>query len=135
MTKHEYICKITDTVALKSTCLRKKVGAVFISTDYEILATGYNGAPRNFPHCHPAICNETNRCSNTVHAEQNAIVQAAKRGISLKRSVLYSNYGPCAVCARMLVNLGVTDIWIKEEYHDDEGLNILSMAKIPVLKW
>jgi dCMP deaminase len=135
MNKHQYICNITDVVSSKATCKRKKVGVVFISKDYEILATGYNGAPRGFPHCTQDNCNETARCVNTVHAEQNGIVQAARRGVSLDKSLLYSNYGPCAVCARMLVNLGVSAVHIREEYHDDEGISILREGGIRVYKW
>ena len=135
VTKHEYICKLTDVVASKATCLRKQVGAVFITEDFELLATGYNGAPRGFPHCTKETCNSKNRCTNTVHAEQNGIVQAARRGFSLDKSLLYSNYGPCAVCARMLVNLGVKAVYIKEEYHDNEGISILRKGGIGVCTW
>ena len=100
--------------------------------DNRIIAQGYNG--------HIAGCKHESHCRDgheigTVHAEQNGIVQAARRGVSLDKSQLYSNYGPCTVCAKMLVNLGVRKVFIKEEYHDDEGISILREGGIDVINW
>lgn len=108
------ICKV---VAEKATCSRKKVGAVFVNQEHEILATGYNGSPPGFPHCIDVGCILVdNRCIATTHAEQNAIVQAAKRGTSLKDSTLYVTMFPCFNCIKLLIGLKVRKIIYLEEY-------------------
>lgn len=146
MTKHEYICQIAETVAAKSNCGKRKVGAVFVNEDYEILATGYNAPPKGFPHCDrmdhrlsaPAWYNRDGTCGNpctrNIHAEMNAIVQAAKRGTALKGSHIYCTYTPCVDCARMLINLGVGTVLVKED-NIDGGLDVLLQAKITVVRW
>ncbi len=115
MNKHQYICKITEVVASKSTCPRDKVGAVFVNEDFEILATGYNGAPRGIQHCQH---DKEAPCLEAIHAEQNAIIQAAKRGTALKGSILYCTRTPCKACAMMLANLGIKEIRFKEVYRE-----------------
>ena len=144
MTKHEYICAIADVVRSKSDCEKRKVGAVFINADYEILATGYNAPPKGFPHCdmtsfwrgtervREGTCG--NPCSRTIHAEQNAIVQAAKRGTALRGSILYCTYTPCVTCARLLVNIGVMEVWV-EHGNADGGMELLHQANINHKFW
>lgn len=121
MNKHEYICKMTETVASKSTCDRAKVGAIFITQEYEIITTGYNGAPRGLVHCDEQnhLLDKNGRCIRAVHAEQNAIIQAAKHGVSLKNSILYVTHYPCQICQKMLINLGIKEIRYKEYYKPD----------------
>lgn len=134
MTKHEYICAIADVVRSKSDCFKRKVGAVFVNQDYEILATGYNAPPRGLPHCDRnwdreevyrtlGTCGEP--CARNIHAEMNAIAQAAKRGTALKGSILYCTYCPCRDCARMLINVGVSEVRVKELDVSEDGLNTL----------
>lgn len=147
MTKHEYICQIADVVRAKSDCFKRKVGAVFVNTDYEILATGYNAPPRGFEHCdhqasffskdlqdQPTSGTCGSPCSRTIHAEQNGIVQAAKRGTALERSILYCTYIPCVNCSRLLINLKIKEVFAKE-YNSDGGLEVLMKAGIQVFKW
>lgn len=138
MNKHDYICAITTVVASKGTCPRAKVGAVFITQDYEILSTGYNGAPRGFTHCEDNGCLIIDgHCANSIHAEQNAIVQAAKRGTSLKNSILYVTHTPCTVCTKLLINLGISEISIRDRYREEEfpSLEWFSNANIKISFW
>lgn len=143
MTKHEYICAICDVVRSKSDCYKRQVGAVFINKDYEILATGYNGPPSGFAHCDKVgdmtgkISDEGtcgNPCMRNIHAEMNAILQAAKRGTALRGSILYCTYLPCVDCARALVNVGVASV-LAEIDNDDGGWKILADAKIAFNSW
>lgn len=136
MDKHTYICKTTETVALKSTCDRAHIGAVFINEDYEILVTGYNGAPRKHPHCDDVgHLMENNHCVRTTHAEQNAIVQAAKRGVSLKGSILYVTHSPCFICCKLLINLQVKKIFVKSFYRDRRSYEWFVQSNIPIQQW
>ncbi len=133
MTKHEYICEVCAVVRRKSSCVKRQVGAVFVNGDYEILATGYNQAPKGFPHCDKGkTCGDP--CTRNIHAEMNAIAQAAKRGTALEGSILYCNYMPCTDCARLLVNIGVETVFIKENNHDG-GEGVLVQAGIEIKKW
>ncbi len=149
MTKHEYICAIAEVVRSKSDCSKRQVGAVFVNQDYEILATGYNAPPRGFPHCDREVSLEVESkaqreenahtcgspCDRNLHAEMNAICQAAKRGTSLRDSVLYCTYSPCVDCARMIVNLGVSpQVWVKHG-NNDGGEQLLQNAGIAIRFW
>ena len=133
MNKHEYICRITKAVALKSNCTKRKVGAVFVNKDREILATGYNSTPIGFPPCHH-FHGLTDKCEETIHAEQNAIIQAAKRGTALEGSILYCTYMPCITCARFLINLRVLAVYYKEN-NTDGGVVQLHKAGITFYQW
>jgi len=143
MTKHEYICRVCEVVAAKSDCFKRRVGAVFVNTDYEILATGYNAPPRGFKHCDKrggidgrvddeGTCG--NPCIRTIHAEMNAVAQAAKRGTALRGSILYCTYCPCKDCARMLVNIGVLQVRVMD-MNDDGGFYTLGAGDIDVVSW
>lgn len=133
--------RIAHDVALRSTCLRGQVGAVMVK-DGRILSTGYNGAPRGFPHCTTVTCNvRTGRCRATVHAEMNAIINAAIYGVVLKGAVLLCTHWTCPACARALINLGISRLIVP--LSDDAaavgkvgglvGINLLIKAGIPVL--
>lgn len=136
MTKEAYIQAITRVVAQKSTCPRAAVGAVFVNADHEILATGYNGSPRGFEHCDDVGCvMEDGHCVATTHAEQNAIVQAAKRGTVLRGATLYCTHSPCYVCAKLLVTLQVTRIFYEKAYRDDRAKDALAKAGISFMTW
>ena len=120
----EYFMKMAHLTATRSTCLRRSVGAVLVR-DKRVIATGYNGAPKDISHCETCLREEMNVPSGQrhelcrgLHAEQNAIIQAAVFGISTKGSVLYCTTQPCIICTKMLINAGITKIYITESYPD-----------------
>jgi dCMP deaminase len=124
-TWHQYFLTITRNVAERSTCTRAKVGAVIVR-DKNILATGYNGAPAGLPHCLDVGClvytsrtpsgeNEEN-CFRTIHAEINAIAQAAKNGASIRDADIYITHTPCIHCVKVLINTGIRRIFYEREY-------------------
>jgi dCMP deaminase len=118
--------EIADTVSKRATCDRGKSGCVIVR-EKQILVTGYVGAPRGLPHCDEAghlmkqVVHEddsvTNHCVRTVHAEQNAICQAARLGISLDKATLYCRMTPCRTCAMMIINCGIERVVCEKKYH------------------
>jgi dCMP deaminase len=122
---HQYFLTITRQVAERSTCTRAKVGAVIVR-DKNILATGYNGAPAGMPHCIDVGCliyqSKTpdgeieENCFRTIHAEINAIAQAAKNGSSIKDGSIYITHTPCIHCLKVLVNTGIKQIFYERPY-------------------
>lgn len=122
----EYFMQIAHTVATRSTCDRGRVGCVIVR-DKQILVTGYAGSPKGMPHCDEVghqmktVIHEDGRqsqhCLRTAHAEQNAIVQAAKLGISIDGATLYCKITPCATCAKMIINSGIRRIVCEKRYH------------------
>jgi len=136
----EYFLGIADLVSKRSTCLRRRVGAVLVK-DKHILATGYNGAPSMIAHCSETGCmreklkipsGERHELCRGLHAEQNAFLQAALYGTSLKGSTLYSTTQPCIICAKMIINAGITEIIIKGDYPDKMARRFLDEAKIKI---
>jgi len=114
-----YFLQIAEAVATRSTCDRKYVGAVLVR-DKAILATGYNGSIAGMPHCDEiGHLMEDNHCVRTVHAESNAVAQAARNGIRLEGSTLYCTTSPCWLCFKLLVNAGIKAIVYQEFYRDD----------------
>lgn len=140
----EYFMEITELVATRATCLRRKVGAILVK-DRRILATGYNGPPQGVPHCDElggclreklgVPSGERQELSRAVHAEQNAIIQAAKMGTNIDGSTLYVTNFPCFICAKMLINAGVIKIVYKEGYPDEFSRDILQEAGLEVKKF
>lgn len=139
----EYFMEITELVAKRSTCLRRSVGAILVK-ERRILTTGYNGAPSQLAHCSEVGClrdrlgipsGQRNELCRGIHAEQNAIVQAALYGISIQGATLYVTHQPCVVCAKMLINAGVAEIIIKGDYPDALARELLAEAGIPVKKF
>jgi dCMP deaminase len=134
----EYFLKIADTVSERSTCLRRKVGAVLVS-DKRILSTGYNGAPKGLEHCEDVGClrkklkiksaERIEICRGT-HAEQNALVQAAHFGMPVAGATLYSTHFPCITCAKMLINAGVEKIVAKNSYPDNLSKEFIKEAGV-----
>lgn len=133
----EYFMKIADQVASRSTCERKHVGAVIVR-DKTILSTGYNGSLRGAPHCDDVGHDmESGHCVRTVHAESNAIAQAAKHGVMIDRSEMYVTASPCLTCFKLVANAGITKIYYKEFYRDQRitdyakqaGLELIYMGK------
>jgi len=118
-TWHEYFVSITKQVATRSTCLRRKVGAIVVK-DKRILTTGYNGAPKGVENCLEAgTClreelgvpsGERHEICKGLHAEQNALLQAAYHGVSIKDSVIYCTTQPCIMCSKMIINAGIRKI-------------------------
>ncbi len=136
----EYFIGIAELVSKRSTCLRRNVGAIIVK-DKRILATGYNGAPREIAHCSETGCireklkipsGERHELCRGLHAEQNAFLQAALHGTSLKDSTIYSTTQPCIICAKMIINAGIKEIVIKGDYPDRMSKDFLREAKVKV---
>ncbi|MBI5788416.1 MAG: cytidine/deoxycytidylate deaminase family protein [Candidatus Schekmanbacteria bacterium] len=138
----DYFMQIAHLVSKRSTCLRRQVGAVVVK-EKRILATGYNGAPRGMKHCDEAGCireimkvpsGERHELCRGLHGEQNAILQAALYGISIKDSVLYTTHQPCVLCVKMIINAGITHIFYSNGYPDELGGKLLQEAGITLTK-
>ena len=116
---HQYFMNIADQVATRSTCDRKHVGAVIVR-DKSILSTGYNGSLRGTPHCDEIGHDmENGHCVRTVHAEANAVTQAAKNGVRIDDSEIYVTASPCLNCFKLAANAGIHTIYYKEFYRDE----------------
>ena len=135
-----YFMRITKLVATRSSCLRRSVGAVLVK-DKRILATGYNGAPAGMAHCEEAGClrdqlhipsGERHELCRGLHAEQNAIIQAARQGTEIKDSTLYCTTAPCSLCAKMLITAGVTRIVYEGSYPDERAMAFFAEAGVKV---
>ena len=123
----EYFMEIAATVSKRATCDRGKSGCVIVR-DKQILVTGYVGSPRGLPHCDEVghlmkkVLHEDDRitqhCMRTVHAEQNAICQAARLGIPLEGATLYCRMTPCRTCAMLIINCGIIRVVCEKKYHD-----------------
>ncbi|MHB8276418.1 MAG: deoxycytidylate deaminase [Candidatus Humimicrobiaceae bacterium] len=139
----EYFIAITKQVATRATCLRRKVGAIIVK-DKRILTTGYNGAPRGVKSClEIGKCmrqelgvpsGQRHEICRALHAEQNAIIQAAYHGVQIEGSDIYSTTQPCVLCAKMLINAGIKKIYYYEEYPDELALELLKEAGVELIK-
>lgn len=134
----EYFMSIAEQVAGRSTCLRRQTGAVLVK-DRRILATGYNGTPAGLRHCEEVGClrEQRNIASGShhelcrgIHAEQNAVIQAAKHGITIDGSTVYSTHQPCVLCAKILINAGVVGIAYRDPYPDPLSEDLLGEAGV-----
>jgi len=140
---NQYFLTITRQVAERSTCNRAKVGAVIVR-DKNIIATGYNGAPAGMPHCTDAGCliyqSKTpdgeieENCFRTIHAEINAIAQAAKNGSSIKDASIYITHTPCIHCLKVLVNTGIKEIFYERPYKLHTLTDILQHTQVRLEK-
>ena len=139
----EYFMKIAELVSTRSTCLRRQVGAVLVK-DKKILATGYNGAPSRLPHCSEVGClraqrnvpaGERHELCRGLHAEQNAVIQAALHGVSTQGATLYCTHHPCAACVKILINAGVKRIVYQQGYQDSLAGQLLRESEIEVVKY
>lgn len=138
----EYFMEIAEIVKTRSTCLRRQVGAVIVKEN-RIITTGYNGAPSGLKHCTEIGGCERARLNipsgqrhelcRALHAEQNAIIQAAKVGVSTEGATIYITLQPCVICAKMLVNAGIKRIVFKGEYPDTLSKAILEEAEIELV--
>ena len=137
----EYFMEIAEIVKTRSTCLRRQVGAVIVK-DNRIITTGYNGAPSGLRHCTDIGGCERERLHipsgqrhelcRALHAEQNAIIQAANLGIPIEGSTLYSTTAPCSLCAKMLINAGVVRVVFDGEYPDERAMEFFQQAGVEV---
>ena len=129
----EYFLQIAFTVAQRSTCDRAHVGCVLVR-DRRILTTGYNGAPAGLPHCdeigHLLV---DGHCVRTLHAEQNALIQAALHGVGTEGATAYVTHQPCLTCAKMLINAGVRRVVYAGNYPDDYSRQFLVAASVELV--
>lgn len=134
----EYFMAITDQVAERATCKRRRIGAVLVK-DKRILATGYNGTPAGLAHCEDVGCLREQRgipsgtqheLCRGIHAEQNAVIQAARHGIAIDGATVYCTHQPCVLCAKILINAGVQEIVYREAYPDELAQEMLAEAGI-----
>jgi dCMP deaminase len=139
----EYFMQVVHLVKTRSTCLRRKVGAVIVK-DKRILATGYNGAPIGCRHCEETGClrqklnvpsGERHELCRAIHAEQNAIVQAAKAGTPIDGSTIYVSAQPCVICAKLLINAGIKRIVFEGDYPDELSKELLDESGIELVKY
>lgn len=142
--RHFVLLAVAHQFSRLSTCSRKHVGAVF-AVDNRIASSGYNGAPAGMAHCNHACdcpvgttggyhydeCNTNAPCTTAIHAEANALADAARRGVKLEGSVLYVTMAPCLPCSQLLVSVGVLEVIYTETYRDTSGLDFLRDANIP----
>lgn len=136
--------EIVYLISRRSTCLRRHVGAVIVKEN-RILATGYNGVPSGIRHCQDSggclretlgiPSGERHELCRGLHAEQNAIIQAAYHGSSIKGSILYCTTHPCIVCSKMVINAGVTRIIYSEGYSDDLSAQMLAESGIELIRF
>ncbi len=132
----EYFMEITETVARRATCLRRQIGALIVR-DNRILTTGYNGAPSGLDHCLDTGClreaqnipsGERHELCRAIHAEQNAIIQAALHGISIKDATIYITNQPCVFCAKMIIQAGIKRVVYQGPYPDQLALAVFKEA-------
>ena len=139
----EYFMQMAELTAKRSTCLRRQVGAVIVK-DRHIIATGYNGAPRGLKHCDElggclrqklgVPSGQRHELCRALHAEQNAIIQAATLGQSIEEGTIYVTHQPCVICAKMIINAGIKRIVVREAYPDEMATEILDEAGIRVIQ-
>jgi dCMP deaminase len=130
---HQYFMNIATQVATRATCERKHVGAVIVR-DRTILSTGYNGSIRGLPHCEDVGCIvEEGHCVSTVHAEANAILQAARNGVAIGDAELYTTASPCWPCFKLIANAGLRRVYYGEFYRDEKSLAVAREAGIELI--
>jgi len=137
-----YFMDITILVARRTTCIRRAVGAVIVK-DKRILSTGYNGAPSGVRHCAEVGClreklnvqsGMRHELCRGIHAEQNAIIQAAYHGVSVRGASIYCTTQPCSICAKMIINAGITTIYYRSGYADELAREMLAEAGIGIIQ-
>jgi dCMP deaminase len=139
----EYFMEMAELTAKRSSCLRRNVGAVIVK-DKRAIATGYNGAPMGLAHCEEkggclrqqlgVPSGQRHELCRALHAEQNAIIQAASMGHAIEGGTIYITHQPCVICAKMIVNAGIKRIVVEEGYPDELAVEILNEAGLKVEK-
>lgn len=141
-TWNEYFMRITEDVSSRAICVKRKVGAIIVK-DNHILATGYNGAPKGFAHCTEETCirkqmsvpsGQRHELCRGLHAEQNAIIQAAVQGVKIDGGTMYCTYQPCVICVKMMINAGIKKLIYSGGYPDELAADMLKESKIEVVK-
>lgn len=134
----EYFMEMAELASKRSTCLRRKVGAVLVKNK-RILATGYNGAPKNLPHCEETGClrvqknvpsGQRHEICRGIHAEQNLIAQSAIHGVKTDGATVYCTNQPCSICTKLLINAGIKKIYYKNTYNDEFTKKLLDQSEI-----
>jgi len=137
-----YFMQMAKVVASRSTCLRRQVGAVIVK-DKQILSTGYNGSPSGLKHCAEVGClrqklgipsGERHEICRAVHAEQNAMVQAAKHGVAINGSDIYTIVQPCVLCTKLIINAGIKRVFYMQPYPDELALQIAGEAGLELIQ-
>ncbi|MDP8200794.1 MAG: cytidine/deoxycytidylate deaminase family protein [Candidatus Tenebribacter burtonii] len=135
---HQYFMEMAYLASTRSTCLRRQVGTVIVK-DNQIISTGYNGAPKHIRHCAVTGClreqlnvpsGERHELCRGVHAEQNAVIQAAINGTSIRGASLYCTNQPCVICSKILINAEIKTIYIVEAYEDKLAQELLAEAEV-----
>lgn len=138
----KYFMDITELIAKRSTCLRRAVGAIIVK-NRRLLSSGYNGAPSGIRHCSEAGClrerlkvpsGKQHELCRGIHAEQNAIIQAAYHGVSIKGAILFCTNLPCSICAKMIINAGIQKVYYLSGYSDKMSEEMFTEAGIEVVK-
>ena len=140
----KYFFQFAELASQRSTCLRRKVGAVLVK-DKMVIATGYNGPPRGVPHCDELPGGCTREAMNVpsgyrhelcrgLHAEQNAIIQAARSGVNINGSELYCCTKPCAICTKMIINAGISRVYYYKDYNDELADSLAKQSKVEFIK-
>ncbi|MCL2148863.1 MAG: cytidine/deoxycytidylate deaminase family protein [Methanomassiliicoccaceae archaeon] len=136
----EYFMSMAELAARRSTCVRRRVGAVIVK-DKHVLSTGYNGSPKGTRHCEELGCireqlnipsGMRHELCRGVHAEQNAVAQAAYFGVSVKDATIYTTTFPCSMCTKILINSGIIEVVYRTGYVDDLSRDLLAETKIKV---
>lgn len=138
----DYFMQIAHLVKTRATCPRRQVGALIVR-DRRILSTGYNGAPRGLPHCPPGGpdhdwpigCMRAGHCIRSLHAEQNALLQAALIGVPCEGATIYVTCQPCNTCAKMIINAGIVRVIYEGDYPDDFTLELFRDAALEVFRF
>ena len=137
-----YFMQIAQVIARRSTCLRRQVGAVMVK-DQRILSTGYNGSPAGLLHCDEVGClrqslsvpsGERHEICRAVHAEQNALVQAAKHGIAIIGADLYTTHQPCVLCMKLMINVGIRRVVYTHSYPDQLAVSLAKEAGLELVQ-
>jgi len=135
--------EITKLVAKRSTCIRRQVGALLVK-DNRILTTGYNGAPTGMEHCIDVGClraelnipsGERHELCRGLHAEQNAIIQAAYHGVSIRGATLFCTNLPCSICMKMIINAGIRSVVYLDGYADALSLELIAKSRVKLIKF
>ena len=138
----DYFMKITRLVSERATCVKRKVGALVVK-DNRILSTGYNGAPKGMKHCGEVGCirremsvpsGQRHELCRGLHAEQNAIIQAAWHGVRIEGSTMYCTYQPCVICVKMMINAGMKRLVFSGSYPDELAASMLVESKLEVTR-
>jgi dCMP deaminase len=130
---HEYFMDIAQMISTRSTCDRKHIGAVIVK-DKTILSTGYNGSIRGRAHCSEIGCDmENGHCIATIHAEANAIIQAAKNGVAIDGAEIYTTASPCWNCFKLIANSGIKKIYYNEFYRDERIKKVSKEIKLDLI--